>query len=277
MSGHGGDDEAGAIRRVENGRLVYYQRAADARFWDEQWQSLASDGLYAEAARGGLGWFEKGFTRYLPKTGRILEAGCGLGQYVLALRQRGYDAEGVDWAQETISAIRTRFPDLPVRVGDATAIDVPDGSYRGYVSLGVIEHRREGPEPFLAEAFRVLAPGGMGIITVPCFNGLRRLKASLGCYRGARPDDRGFYQYAFSDAEYQRLLAQAGFELVDRWGYDSYKSISGEIPLLRTLSRRRLGRYDVGALVQRALAGSRMIENSCGHMQLAVVRKPVDG
>ena len=35
--------------------------------------------------------------------------------------------------------------DLPVREGDVTRLDVRDGSFAGYVSLGVMEHRREGP------------------------------------------------------------------------------------------------------------------------------------
>ena len=44
-----------------------------------------------------MGWFEESFIKFLPKTGKIIEAGCGLGYYVLALERRGYDVEGVEW------------------------------------------------------------------------------------------------------------------------------------------------------------------------------------
>ena len=42
-----------------------------------------------------------------------------------------------------------------------------DSSISGYLSFGVIEHFIEGPHEALAEAFRVLRPGGIAIITTP--------------------------------------------------------------------------------------------------------------
>ena len=42
--------------------------------------------------------------RNLPTTGRVLEAGCGLGQYVLLLRERGRVAVGADWSLEVLPA-----------------------------------------------------------------------------------------------------------------------------------------------------------------------------
>lgn len=74
---------------------------------------------------------------------------------VVTLNARGYDIEGVDYAEETIEQLKVLFPDLPVRVGEVTNLDVEDGHYSGYISLGVIEHCKEGPEPFLREACRV--------------------------------------------------------------------------------------------------------------------------
>ena len=64
-----------AARRVEKQRLVYYLSAADAAFWDQHRKKYVSLEHYAGAERGDLGEFEKPFTRYLPKQGRILEAG----------------------------------------------------------------------------------------------------------------------------------------------------------------------------------------------------------
>jgi len=128
------------VRCVEAGRLAYYHAHTDAAFWDAHWQNHLSSTVYSRAAQGELDWFEEPFTRYLPKTGIILEAGCGLGQYVLALRMRGYEVEGVDWGPETVNFVQSLYPDLPVRVGDVTCLDVPAGYYSGYISLGVVEH-----------------------------------------------------------------------------------------------------------------------------------------
>lgn len=257
-----------AERRVEGQRLAYYMTTANARFWDQHWQAHLSLEAYGSAEQGALGWLEEPFARYLPKQGRILEAGCGLGHYVLALRVRGYDAEGVEWGTETVQAVRTLYPDLPIRVGDVTRLEVPDGYYSSYISLGVVEHCREGPEPFLQEAYRVLEPGGIAFISVPYFHPLRRLKAQLGLYQG-QPDNREFYQYAFTEIEFAGFLHEAGFEIIDRMPYDGFKGVKDEIPLLRHMLKWR----GLGWRLQRWLRSWEWAERNLGHMILFVGRK----
>ena len=135
-------------RCVEKGRLVYYTSTADANFWDNLWQTYFDPATYDWADTGPhLGYLEQPVLKYLPKAGPILEAGCGLGLYVAILRARGYAVEGVEWGRETVETVLSVRPDLPIRVGDVTYLEVPDGYYSGYISLGVVEHRLEGPEP----------------------------------------------------------------------------------------------------------------------------------
>jgi len=255
---------------MEEGRLVYYQSAADTAYWDEHWQKSISPTFYTAAARGRTSRaLDRIFERHLPREGRILEAGCGLGQVVLALRVRGYDVEGVEWGERTVAMARSVRDDLPIRVGDVTALDVPDGHYAGYVSLGVMEHRREGPEPFLAEALRVLRPGGIACISVPSLYALRRCKARLGLYRG-RPEGMQFYQYVYPRAEFSDLVRAAGFEIVGSGSYAGYMGLREEIPLLRLLIRWRVGR----GLFRRLLEHRRWVDDRCGHMLMVVARKP---
>jgi SAM-dependent methyltransferase len=264
---------AGAARRVEAGRLVYYQRDPNAAFWDDHWRGHGSTDLYAAALRGSVAPLPESALRYLPRSGKIVEAGCGLGQYVVALRQRGYDVEGVDWAPETIAVTRASHPDLPIVVGDVARLPVPDGYYAGYLSFGVVEHRLEGPDTVLREAYRVLCPGGIALISVPCFHRLRRFKARLGAYRDAMAG-RAFYQYAFTPDEFFALLVRNGFAVVRVYGYDAYKGLTDEVPWLSRLVHRQVGRYHLGALAQRALRRLPWVERGLGHMLLTVVRKP---
>jgi len=256
------------IQRVEGPRLACYLSKADVAFWDRHWQQHFSPKIYTEAEKGNLGMFEELFSSYLPRQGRILEAGCGLGQYVLALKVRGYDIEGVDWSPETVNAVRSLYPELPVRTGDVTRLDVPNCYYDGYISLGVVEHRIEGPEPFLKEAYRVLKPGGMALISVPYFHPLRRLKARLGLYRG-RPDGQRFYQYAFKKAEFTIFLQLASFKIIDSRPYDGFKGIKDEISLLRNMVKLRV----LGWRLQRLLRSWEWAERNMGHMILFVCRK----
>ncbi|GBE07650.1 hypothetical protein BMS3Abin11_00759 [bacterium BMS3Abin11] len=73
---------------------------------------------------------------------------CGRGQNVQALKH-GYDISGVDNAEDTIRAVQKLFPDLPIQLGDVSSLKVGNGYYQAYISLGIIEHRYEDPEPFL--------------------------------------------------------------------------------------------------------------------------------
>lgn len=220
------------IRRLEDVRLAYYKTGTNAQFWDEHWKTNLTKEAFLQYQQGYLSFFEKIFEKYLPRTGRILEAGCGIGQYVMALRFRGYDCEGVDWSGLTIDKVVGLFPDLPVRKGDVTQLDIPEGHYQGYISLGVVEHRQAGPGPFLAEAARVLSTGGVMLISVPYFHSLRKLKARLGLYSGST-QGLDFYQYAFTTREMEEILTNSGFRVIERYPYDLYKSLKDEIPILR--------------------------------------------
>jgi hypothetical protein len=83
---------------MENGRLAYYRQAANPAFWDEHWaQKTLSPELYARAERyGTLPVLQKPYQNYLPPGGRILEAGCGVGDMVAVLRALGFAVEGVE-------------------------------------------------------------------------------------------------------------------------------------------------------------------------------------
>lgn len=256
-------------RCVERGRLVYYRTRPNTGFWDDHWQkSLAAGNIYRASDEGKLGWLERPFANYMPRHGRILEAGCGLGQIVRALQVRGYTCEGVEWGEETVDRVKSLRPELPIRVGNVAQLSVAAGHYAGYISLGVIEHRYEGPEPFLAEAHRVLSAGGTAFFSVPFIHSFRRFKAQLGLYD---KDSGGleFYQYAFSREEMEMLLEEAGFEVVDVWLYDSYKGLKDEMKLLRSLVRHaRIQRR-----LKRRFRSWSWLEQHFGHMALFICRK----
>ena len=102
-------------RLVEN--IVHFARALRKAGQSGLTPKQLADQARAESEAGQLGWFEEPFSRHLPKQGTILEAGCGIGQHVLALRVRGYDAVGVEWAERTVHAARTVAVTFPFMIG----------------------------------------------------------------------------------------------------------------------------------------------------------------
>jgi SAM-dependent methyltransferase len=115
--------------------------------------------------------------RYLEKQGPILEAGCGLGRFVIFMEEQGFrDVRGIDISPDAVGIVNRIAPTLNVTCGDVSNLPFEDSSIRGIVSLGVVEHFEEGPQAALQEFKRVMMPGGTAIITVPYLNLVRRLK-----------------------------------------------------------------------------------------------------
>ncbi len=255
-------------RYVENDRMRWHAETADEAFWLVYWRSQVNAEYFERAEKTDLAADEMGapLLSAMPSDGRHLEAGCGAGYWVAALRAAGRNVEGIEYSRPLVELVNTVYPQLPVCYGDALAIDCPDNTYASYLSFGVVEHRREGPEPFLAEAFRVVRPGGRIIITVPHLGRVRRLKARLGGY-DSRPPAQPFFQYGFSAAEFTALLRGAGFVIDYTRPLYPHRLLLEEIGPYRWLYDR------VGSAAWRA-ALRRLLGGRDGHMLLAVGHKP---
>ena len=212
---------------------MYYQDQADAAFWDNYWKDIIIKDYYKRYETGELDALSPFFVKYLRKEDHILEAGCGTAKYVLALKKRGFDyIEGIEWGKETVQRVKSIYPELSIKIGDVTNISVADNYYDAYISIGVVEHRKEGPEPYLLEACRVLKPGGLALISVPYVNPLRFIKGHLGLYRKQDGIDLSFYQYAYNVAEFSNYLRNSGLEVLDAKSYGGYYGLNEELPKL---------------------------------------------
>jgi len=117
--------------------------------------------------------------KYLPKSGKIVEAGCGLGRYVKNLSERGYNIEGIEYSEETVRMVKEKDAALKVIQADVLKMPYQTNSIDGIISLGVVEHFVLGPHEALREMYRVLKPEGIAIITVPSLSFIRQIKRHL--------------------------------------------------------------------------------------------------
>ncbi|HUU43316.1 MAG TPA: class I SAM-dependent methyltransferase [Planctomycetota bacterium] len=225
------------VRINARGRLEDWRTGPTGPAYWAEYFSKANVRRELEVARStGIGDIGEVLRRHLPRRGLIVEAGCGLGRVVAALRSWGYDCAGIDSSRECIARALELMPDLPVAYGDARALDFPDASTAGCISLGVIEHERAGPQPFLAEMHRVLQPGGVAVVSVPFENGVRRLKKRLGLYPCSLPEgDWQFYQHVFSRETFVAFAEGAGFELLREYDVGAGRGLSREFRLMRRL------------------------------------------
>ena len=97
-------------------------------------------------------------------TGRIVvDAGCGGGRAVAEMAQRGAHAVGVDLDPAMIAVARERWPAGEFHVGDACELPLETGSVSYYRADKVL-HTLDDPARAVAEARRVLAPGGRAVL-----------------------------------------------------------------------------------------------------------------
>lgn len=90
---------------------------------------------------------------------RLLDLCCGTGQIAGLAAPRGAVATGLDFSPAMLAIARGEHPRLDFVEGDAEATGLPAGSFDAVVSSFGIHHVPR-PERALAEAFRVLRPGG---------------------------------------------------------------------------------------------------------------------
>lgn len=103
-----------------------------------------------------------------------------MGRFVkYLLSDKGYNIEGIVYSEETVRTIEEIEPELNVIQVDVLNLPYRTNSVDGLISLGVVEHFIPGCDKPLKEMYRVLKPGGIGIITVPSFNLIRRIKFFL--------------------------------------------------------------------------------------------------
>jgi ubiquinone/menaquinone biosynthesis C-methylase UbiE len=96
---------------------------------------------------------------------RLLDVCCGPGYLTAEAAAKGLSAIGVDIAPAMVDLARGRGRGAEFRIGDAEALDFGDGSFDAVVCAFGLLHLAE-PERAIAEAFRVLRPGGAYAFTV---------------------------------------------------------------------------------------------------------------
>jgi O-antigen chain-terminating methyltransferase len=108
------------------------------------------------------------YLRYLEGRGEVLDLGCGRGESLSILRDRGIEARGVDSSAEMVGYCREKG--LDVVEGDLfeTLAEVPGETLGAVVSFHVIEHLApDSVDRLVRLAYRALKPGGVLVLETP--------------------------------------------------------------------------------------------------------------
>ncbi len=103
---------------------------------------------------------------------RVVDIGCGRGGLAAALVRRGYSVTGVDPSDLALDVARARAPGARFLRAGAETIPASDSSFGAAIFHNALHHLPEGRmEAGIAEAWRLLRPGGVLVVVEPLASG----------------------------------------------------------------------------------------------------------
>ena len=238
-------------------RELTERQRADVAFFDRYWTRQVDEGLEWIVPPDEV-MFQRDLGRslryVLQRMGdlagmRVLDLGCGTGDYTVVLARRGAWVTAVDLAPVALEVTRRRAERngvggrIEVARMPAEALALADGAFDWVVGFGVLHHAQ--PSALGAEARRVLRPGGRALFREPL--GLNPLlefaRRHLPYrYKSRAPGDR-FLRHADLQA------VAAHFSTVHRRAFYLFSMISRALgkrerfPLLWSLDEGLLQRF----------------------------------
>lgn len=137
---------------------------------------------------------------------RLLDVGCGYGDFLHVAQQSGWRVEGFEFSPAAAKTCRTRYG-IRAAVGDLLDLEFAERSFAVITMWHVLEHLRH-PLAVLRRCRALLQPGGLLALEVPNLNFLVRKS-----YR--YPLSRTLHLYHFTPATLEALIRKAGFDVLE--------------------------------------------------------------
>ena len=201
----------------------------------EYYEQLAEMTDYADLGEANY-WLERRRTEIimdllaLRSATSVLDIGCGEGLQ-LEWFQKSFPAlrlTGIDVSERRIERAKQRVPsaNLIVRSGTGPGLGFAAGSFDRAFCSEVLEHLPQ-PEQVLANAYDVLRPGGLLVVSVPYAQKLVRV---ICMHCGKITTDA--HVNSFDEAKIAGMLREAGFAVLSARGYKMvvFPLVRGRLP-----------------------------------------------
>lgn len=177
----------------------------------------------------------------LRKRGRLLDIGCGMGYFLYACQNHGYDAEGLDISDDAALYIRNELK-MPVAVGAIGNAHYENGAFDIITMWHSLEHCAD-PREYLEKAWQWLKPGGLLVVDIPNYRGTDAQK-TWDSWKGWQLP---YHLYHFTPDTLISLLEKYGFQTMRTKDYlseylkDKYERMPLLKPFARLLAKRHSG------------------------------------
>jgi SAM-dependent methyltransferase len=170
--------------------------------WAELWGGFADPARRAVIAATGIG-----------PAARVLDIGCGSGEFLAMLSRLGADAAGTDPAPGMLALARKTAPHADVRFGFAESLPWRDDTFDVACAFNALQFADDTLDA-VAEAVRVTKPGGLIAVcnwAERSLNDIDTIEAAVAAAHGEDPLPDGDLRPA---GGLEDLLAEAGLEVV---------------------------------------------------------------
>lgn len=141
--------------------------------------------------------------------GRVLEVGCGKGEFLVESRLAGFDVYGLEYSADAAAAANRRLEQERVQVGQVGTTPLDDCTFDAIAFFDVIEHVRD-PLEFMRRIARALKPGGVVLLTTPVVDSL-----SARIMRRHWMEYKVEHLFYFTQRSLRKLFDDAGLDPVD--------------------------------------------------------------
>jgi SAM-dependent methyltransferase len=172
-----------------------------------------------------LALHEAGYREVIDRLGpgRVLDVGCGVGDYSERLRGEGRSVTGIDYDPATAATAATTHRGLLAVCGDGAVLPLRAGAVDFACSSHLIEHFVD-PEPHVAELARVLTPGGTAFVITP----------------NAPADFENPYHVHLFEPDGLESMLRRHFDDVEVLGLDGDEVVKADFDARRRVGRRLL-------------------------------------
>ena len=178
--------------------------------------------------------------KYIPKTGKVLDIGCGNGRFLGLLNKTGtYEIYGLE--MEGGSAERAvTVPNIELKIGALTASDYLSEYFDAITLFHVFEHLSE-PKKYLEIISDIIRPNGILVISIP---NIASWQAKLFKGRWFHMDAPR-HLFFFSPKDLKQHLARMGFELIKEKHFNlEYNPYGTQQSILNCLLKKREVLYE---------------------------------
>lgn len=182
----------------------------------------------------------KRFARFLGKSGRILDIGCGNGKFLSYMKRFGsYQLHGIEMPGGSADRA-AQIAELTLKVGELEADDFAAETFDGITLHHVFEHLAN-PQQYLQTISTIIKPGGVLVMSFPNIDSWQS-KLGKGNWFHIDPPRHLFF---FSPASFKKTMAQYGFEVINEKHFNpEYNPFGIQQTLLNLLGIKRDALYE---------------------------------